>query len=57
MGIYSAIGKEQWTVATVGGVIFLLAFWVLIEAMLVVKKVHSERREELQNEGTSDAST
>jgi len=43
MGIFKAIGKEQWTVATVGSVIFLLAGWVLIEALLVVKKVRAER--------------
>ncbi|MDQ6999657.1 MAG: carbon starvation protein A [Mariprofundus sp.] len=43
MGIFKAIGKEQWTVATVGTVIFLLAGWVLIEALLVVKKVRAER--------------
>ena len=44
MGISKAIGKEQWAVASVGTVIFLLASWVLIEALLVVKKVRNERR-------------
>jgi carbon starvation protein len=43
MGIFKAIGKEQWAVASVGTVIFLLASWVLIEAFLVVRKVRTER--------------
>jgi carbon starvation protein len=43
MGIFKAIGKEQWAVASVGAVIFLLAGWVLIEALLVVNKVRQER--------------
>jgi len=43
MGIVKAIGKEQWTVAAVGVVIFILAGWVLVEAMIVVKKVKAER--------------
>jgi carbon starvation protein len=42
MGIFKAIGKEQWAVAAVGSVIFLLAGWVLIEALLVVKKLKAE---------------
>jgi len=54
MGIVGAIGKYQWTVAIVGSVIFLLAAWVLVEALLVVKKVQSERR---QNPGDEEAST
>jgi len=44
MGIFKAVGKDQWAVASVGTVIFLLASWVLIEALLVVKKVRNERR-------------
>ncbi len=43
MGIIKAVGKEQWAVAAVGAVIFLLAGWVLIEALLVVKKLKNER--------------
>jgi len=43
MGIFGALEKEQWTVAIVGAAIFLLAGWVLVEAMLVVKKVRRER--------------
>ncbi len=43
MGIVKAIGKEQWTVAFVGGVIFALALWVLIEALLVVWRLRQER--------------
>jgi carbon starvation protein len=54
MGIAGAIGKEQWTVAIVGGVIFLLATWVLVEALLVVRKVQVERR---QNSGDRESST
>jgi len=45
MGIFGALEKEQWTVASVGIAIFLLAAWVLVEAVLVVKKVRSERHE------------
>ncbi|MDX8394836.1 MAG: carbon starvation protein A [Mariprofundaceae bacterium] len=44
MGISKAIGNEQWTVAIVGGVIFALAAWVLIEALIVVRKVQKERK-------------
>ncbi len=43
MGIAKAVGHQQWTVAAVGLVIFLLAGWVLVEALLVVRKVRSER--------------
>ncbi|MDX8386097.1 MAG: carbon starvation protein A [Gallionella sp.] len=50
MGIIKAVGKEQWAVATVGAVIFLLAGWVLLEAILVVKKLKTERA---QAEGVS----
>jgi len=47
MGIFSAIGKAQWAVASVGTVIFLLAMWVLLEALLVVKHLWAERKSEL----------
>ncbi|MDX8402449.1 MAG: carbon starvation CstA family protein [Mariprofundaceae bacterium] len=43
MGIVKAIGNAQWTVAAVGGVIFLLACWVLVEALLVVVRLRGER--------------
>jgi len=43
MGIVKAVDKEQWAVASVGAVIFLLAGWVLFEAILVVKKLKTER--------------
>jgi len=43
MGIFKAVGKEQWAVAAVGTVIFLLAGWVLVEALLVVRKLRLER--------------
>jgi len=44
MGISKAIGNGQWTVAAVGAAIFILAAWVLIEALLVVNKVRAERK-------------
>ncbi len=47
MGIFSAIGKAQWAVASVGTVIFLLAMWVLLEALIVVKHLWVERKSEL----------
>ena len=46
MGMMSAIEKEQWTVAAVGFSIFALAVWVLIEALLVVKKIKNERTQQ-----------
>ncbi|PIW44895.1 MAG: carbon starvation protein A [Zetaproteobacteria bacterium CG12_big_fil_rev_8_21_14_0_65_54_13] len=45
MGIMKAVGKEQWAVASVGAVIFLLAFWVLVEALLVVRQIKQDRSE------------
>jgi carbon starvation protein len=42
-----AIGKEQWTVAFVGFIIFSLAMWVLLEAVLVVIKINNERKQNL----------
>ncbi|MDQ6981169.1 MAG: carbon starvation protein A [Ghiorsea sp.] len=46
MGMMGAIEKEQWTVAAVGFSIFALAVWVLIEALLVVKKIKNERTQQ-----------
>ena len=46
MGMIGAIEKEQWTVAAVGFSIFALAVWVLIEALLVVKKIKNERTQQ-----------
>ncbi len=46
MGMIGAIEKEQWTVAAVGFSIFALAVWVLIEALLVVKKIKHERAQQ-----------
>ncbi len=43
MGVVKALRHDQMTVAAVGGVIFLLAAWVLIEAVLVVRKLRRER--------------
>ncbi|WP_167632003.1 carbon starvation protein A [Mariprofundus ferrooxydans] len=45
MGVIKAVGKEQWAVASVGTTILLLALWVLIEALLVVRRVNTERRQ------------
>jgi len=44
-GVVKALGKEQWTVAAVGGVIFFLAMWVLFEALLVVKRIRGNHGE------------
>jgi len=49
MGIADAIGKGQTTVALVGATIFLLAGWVLVEAMLVVRKI---RREDVEKQAS-----
>ncbi len=43
MGITKAVGKEQWAVAGVGFVIFALAMWVLLEAVLAVKNIKRDR--------------
>jgi len=43
MGIFEAVGKQQWIVGSVGAAIFLLACWVLVEALIVVNQVRSER--------------
>ena len=44
MGVFKAIDQHQWLVASVGSVIFLLAFWVLVEGLLVVKRVRDDRK-------------
>lgn len=44
MGVFDAVGKGQWAVAIVGAAIFLLAMWVLVEALLVVRKVKADKR-------------
>jgi len=46
IGMMEAVDKQQWTVATVGFSIFILAVWVLIEALLVVKKIRTERKQQ-----------
>jgi len=45
IGIWDAVGKEQWAVAIVGFTIFALAVWVLIEALLVVRNIQHERKQ------------
>jgi len=44
MGVMGAVDKEQWAVAIVGSIIFALAMWVLLEALLTVKNIQQERR-------------
>ncbi len=45
MGMVKALGKGQWTVATVGGVILVLALWVLFEALVAVRTIHQSHRQ------------
>jgi len=45
MGVLKAVAHQQWTVALVGGAIFLLAVWVLIEALAVVRRLRADRRD------------
>ena len=44
IGIIEAVGDAQWIVAAVGSIICVLACWVLIEALLVVRRIHTARR-------------
>ncbi|MDQ6976362.1 MAG: carbon starvation protein A [Mariprofundaceae bacterium] len=44
LAIIKAIGNGQWMVGGVGVLIFLLAFWVHIEAVLVVVRIRKERK-------------
>ncbi len=44
-GVAKAVRHEQWTVAAVGGVILLLALWVLIEAALAAVRIRRSHRE------------
>jgi len=46
IGMIKAIGKEQWAVAAVGGVILILALWVLFEAAVVVMRIRGERKQD-----------
>jgi carbon starvation protein len=46
MGMAKAIGKEQWAVAIVGGVILILALWVLFEAWMVAMHIRNDRKQE-----------
>ena len=41
MGIIKAVRHDQWAVASVGAVIFILASWVLVEAVLAVRSIRS----------------
>lgn len=53
LGVMEAVGKQQWAVASVGAVIFLLAGWVLAEALLVVRRVRREQLCESREQGSS----
>ncbi len=44
-GVAKAVRHEQWTVAAVGGVILLLALWVLFEAVMAAARIRRGRRE------------
>jgi len=44
-GVAKAVRHEQWTVAAVGGVILLLALWVLFEAGLAAVRIRRTHRE------------
>ncbi len=46
LGVIKALGKGQWTVAAVGSMILILALWVLFEAIMAVRGIHSARRQE-----------
>ncbi len=45
-GLWTAITHEQWLLALMGGLVFVLAVWALIEACLVVKHLWHERSQE-----------
>ncbi|HKJ84146.1 MAG TPA: carbon starvation protein A [Mariprofundaceae bacterium] len=45
MGVVKAVGNQQWTVAGVGGVILLLALWVLAEALLAAVNIRNDHQE------------
>jgi len=44
MGIIEAVGKDHWTVAVVGGLILLLALWVLFEALVVAMRIRADHQ-------------
>lgn len=48
MGIVDAVGAGQWTVATVGGIILLLALWVVGEGAFALLGLRNGRRAEAQ---------
>jgi len=49
MGIIKAVSHQQWVVAAVGGVILMLAGWVLIEAVLVALRIRTSHRLEAED--------
>jgi len=51
MGIVKAVGKDQWAVATVGGVILALALWVLFEACVVAWRIRTDHRQMAPDSG------
>jgi len=42
MGVIKAVSNDQWAVASVGAVIFILAAWVLLEGVLVATRIRKE---------------
>jgi len=45
MGIIKAVAGGQWAVAVVGGVILLLAAWVLLEGALVALRIRADHKQ------------
>ncbi len=45
IGIHKALAGSQWTVAVVGGVILVLASWVLMEAVLAAVRIRDSHRQ------------
>ncbi len=44
MGVIKAVAHQQWAVAIVGGLVFVLAVWVLIEAVLAAVRIRAGHR-------------
>jgi len=45
MGVVKAVNHQQWTVAIVGGVILVLALWVVLEALLAVTHIRNSHKQ------------
>lgn len=44
MSIYNAISTEKWMVAIVGGVILFLSLWLLVEAIIAVRRIWENKQ-------------